>query len=132
MHTTFGNSIFFVTDNIGKKHLRIEYCPTDDMIADFFTKPLQGTKFRRFRALILNLSDDIAATARKECVETSAEANASYTSEGTTAKNVYVVPGRLDDEPESATSWVDVVRGRSKTTNGKQGGAKLTLFTKRK
>jgi hypothetical protein len=34
---------FFVTNNIGKKHLHIEYCPTDDVVADFFTKPLQGT-----------------------------------------------------------------------------------------
>jgi hypothetical protein len=27
------------------------------MVADFFAKPLQGTQFRRFRKLILNLSD---------------------------------------------------------------------------
>ena len=26
-----------------------------DMVADFFTKPLQGNLFRKFRALILNL-----------------------------------------------------------------------------
>jgi hypothetical protein len=59
---------FFVTDNVAKTHLRIEYCPTDDMIADFFTKPLQGTKFRRFRAMILNLPGaDAVVPTRKEC-----------------------------------------------------------------
>ena len=122
---------FFVTDNIGKKHLRIEYCPTDDMIADFFTKPLQGTKFRRFRALILNLSNDIVVSSRKECVETDAEAKACGTSASTIAKEAYVVPGRLDDETESTTSWVDVVRNRSKPVNGKQSGSRLTLFINR-
>jgi hypothetical protein len=30
---------FFVTNNSHKKYLRVEYCPTDDMIGDFFTKP---------------------------------------------------------------------------------------------
>ena len=125
---------FFVTDNIGKKHLRIEYCPTDDMVADFFTKPLQGTKFRRFRAMILNLTDDFVDSARKECVETTVEATATAkcTTRDTTAKTGYVVPGRLDDEVESTASWVDVVRGRSKAVNGKQGSDKLSLFTNRK
>jgi hypothetical protein len=36
---------FFVTNNVAKKNLRIEYCPTDDMFGDFFTKPLNGSKF---------------------------------------------------------------------------------------
>jgi len=33
--------------------LRIEYCPTESMLADFFTKPKQGTLFRLFRDVIL-------------------------------------------------------------------------------
>ena len=32
---------YFVTDNIGRKRVSIEYCPTQDMLGDFFTKPLQ-------------------------------------------------------------------------------------------
>jgi hypothetical protein len=35
----------------------IEYCPTGDMIADFFTKPLQGSLFRKFRNLIMGVSE---------------------------------------------------------------------------
>jgi hypothetical protein len=46
---------FFVTDRIQSKELTVEYCPTGDMLADMFTKPLQGNQFRRFRAAILNL-----------------------------------------------------------------------------
>ena len=35
---------FFITNQIKKGDLHIEYCPTDNMVADFFTKPLQGKK----------------------------------------------------------------------------------------
>ena len=34
---------FFVTDRIQAGDLHVEYCPTDEMVADFFTKPLQGS-----------------------------------------------------------------------------------------
>ena len=48
---------FFITDRIEKKEVSVEYCPTEDMIGDFFTKPLQGSLFRKFRALILNTGE---------------------------------------------------------------------------
>ena len=32
---------FFVKDRIEKKEIRVEYCPSLMMLADFFTKPLQ-------------------------------------------------------------------------------------------
>ena len=28
-------------------------CPTDEMIGDFMTKPLQGSKFMKFRKIIM-------------------------------------------------------------------------------
>ena len=46
---------FFIKDCIARGELEIKYCPTDEMIADFMTKPLQGTKFVKFRKLIMNL-----------------------------------------------------------------------------
>jgi len=46
---------FFVTDRVQAKQLTIEYCPTGDMWADVFTKPLQGAAFAKFRSLILNI-----------------------------------------------------------------------------
>ena len=44
---------FFLTDQVEKKTLTIEYCPKDDMFADYMTKPLRGDKFRKFRAQIM-------------------------------------------------------------------------------
>ncbi|MGK3762376.1 MAG: hypothetical protein ACI8RD_014694, partial [Bacillariaceae sp.] len=40
---------FFATDKIEKKELKLIYCPTEKMIADYSTKPLQGAKFVEFR-----------------------------------------------------------------------------------
>ena len=48
---------FFITDRVKKGEVSIEYCPTDDMIADYFTKPLQGSKFRKFRNTILGIDE---------------------------------------------------------------------------
>jgi hypothetical protein len=62
---------FFVTDRIKNGELRIEYCPTADMVADFFTKPLQGSLFRKLRAIILNIPGralNADASASQECV----------------------------------------------------------------
>ena len=44
---------FFITDRIAKGEVRVEWCPTKEMIADFMTKPLQGSVFRNFRDLIM-------------------------------------------------------------------------------
>jgi hypothetical protein len=48
---------FFVKDRMEKGEVEIAYLPTELMVADFFTKPLQGELFRRLRAEVLNLSD---------------------------------------------------------------------------
>ena len=44
---------FFLTDQIAKGNLIVEYCPTEEMIADYFSKPLQGHLFRKFCKAIM-------------------------------------------------------------------------------
>ena len=44
---------FLVTDHIEKGDLTVKYCPTDKMLVDFYTKPLQGKKFSDFRKEIM-------------------------------------------------------------------------------
>jgi hypothetical protein len=44
---------FFIKDRVDSGEITIEHCPTDEMLADFFTKPLQGALFRKFKAVIL-------------------------------------------------------------------------------
>ena len=73
---------FFITDCVRQGLTSIEYCPTEQMHGDFFTKPLQGSLFRTHRAMILGLSststdgsmnietqDDVMDTDPQERVE---------------------------------------------------------------
>jgi len=48
---------YFITDRINNNELSVEYCPTEEMVGDFFTKPLQGKLFYKFRHLIMNLRE---------------------------------------------------------------------------
>lgn len=44
---------FFVADRVNKKEVEIQYCPTETMLADYFTKPLQGKLFHTLRNIIM-------------------------------------------------------------------------------
>ena len=44
---------FYVKDLIDKKQVRVMYCPTSLMLADFFTKALQGKLFHFFRNIVM-------------------------------------------------------------------------------
>lgn len=46
---------FFIKEQVDSKRVRIEHCPTAEMVADYFTKPLQGGPFRRLRDYIMNI-----------------------------------------------------------------------------
>jgi hypothetical protein len=46
---------FFVNDRVAAGDVKIRYCPMWVMIADYFTKPLQGSAFRQFRDQIMNV-----------------------------------------------------------------------------
>ncbi|MGI9568221.1 MAG: Ty1/Copia family ribonuclease HI, partial [Desulfobulbia bacterium] len=46
---------FYITDLLNRNELSHEYCPTDEMIGDYLTKPLTGPKFHAFRSKLMNL-----------------------------------------------------------------------------
>lgn len=48
---------FFVTDKVKDNEMKILYCPTKEMMADFYTKPLQGSLFKTHRNAILGITD---------------------------------------------------------------------------
>ncbi len=47
---------FFITDRVNMKEIEIKWCPTKDMVANFMTKPLQGSHFRRLHDLIMGMT----------------------------------------------------------------------------
>ena len=63
---------YFFTNRVKCGDIWIKYCPTADMVADFFTKPLQCLLFRKLCAIILNipghaLTTDAAASQPGVC-----------------------------------------------------------------
>ena len=44
---------FFVKDRVKMDRIDIVHCPTEEMLADFFTKPLQGQLFEKFKKVLM-------------------------------------------------------------------------------
>jgi hypothetical protein len=44
---------FFMKDRIKSENIEIVYCPTEQMLADFFMKPLQGSLFEKFHQVLM-------------------------------------------------------------------------------
>jgi len=44
---------FYITDLIKQGEVTIKHCPTDEMIADYMSKPVTGAKFKQFRKYIM-------------------------------------------------------------------------------
>ena len=44
---------FYVTEQIKKKAIHVTHCPTEEMVSDFFMKPLQGSLFIKMRNYIM-------------------------------------------------------------------------------
>ena len=47
---------FFIKDVLKREGIELLHCPTERMIADYYTKPLQGALFRKFRDILMGLA----------------------------------------------------------------------------
>ena len=94
------NRYFWIKDRLESEGITVDYCPTEKMVADFFTKPLQGGLFRKYRDIILGdkhistLHDTEEDSPPQERVRSNARSNASV--------------GVGDSH--STVTWADVVR----------------------
>ena len=50
---------YFIKNRVETGDMVIKNFPTEKMLGDHFTKPLQGALFRKFRAEIMNIPDDL-------------------------------------------------------------------------
>ena len=87
---------FFITDQVEKGNIQIKHCPTNLMIGDFFTKPLQGKKFEFFRDLILgkksvSMLESIDRSVLNIVAETDKEQTACSGNHETTTTSLFVV-----------------------------------------
>ena len=58
-----------MTDRIKDKEIKIIYCPTKEILADFFTKLLQGVLFIQLRNAILGLRQEDMPAYRAQYAE---------------------------------------------------------------
>jgi hypothetical protein len=47
---------YFIKERITNGEISLEYKPTEEMLADLLTKPLQGEKFKKLRSQLCNLN----------------------------------------------------------------------------
>ena len=47
------NRYFFITYYIEANEIKVEYLPKGDMVADMFTKPLDGALLSKFKGLLM-------------------------------------------------------------------------------
>ena len=45
--------VLFIKDVLKRENIELKHCPTENMVADFYTKPLVGKKFTFFRDYIM-------------------------------------------------------------------------------
>ena len=95
---------FFIKDVLRRENINLQYCPTEDMIADFYTKPLQGSLFRKMRDFIMGHSDSLNA----ERVE-----NNAFSQNNESRKEILDVTHDSVPEPtDNKISYADVVKGK--------------------
>jgi hypothetical protein len=63
---------YFVMDRIKKGDLSLEWCPTEDMTSDFWTKPNQGSTFTKFRDRLMGVVEAKGPAPRQPKVSKSA------------------------------------------------------------
>jgi hypothetical protein len=50
---------FYVKDLIDRGIVKLSHCVSDEMLGDFFTKPVQGKRFQILRDILLNIDSTV-------------------------------------------------------------------------
>ena len=69
---------YLITDRIMDLEASVEFCPTLDMIGDYLTKAMQGSKFRRFSNIILGIHEDDIPSYNMSGIELIEEKKINY------------------------------------------------------
>jgi hypothetical protein len=110
---------FFITDRIAKKEVAVQYCPTKQMVADYFTKPLQGALFYKFRDQILGLAPmESIHVVQRSVLESNLPSmgNKKSPKRGSPRKATGIINGPKDDARKrlkvapSQRTWAEVAR----------------------
>ncbi|KAI2506453.1 Reverse transcriptase (RNA-dependent DNA polymerase) [Fragilaria crotonensis] len=109
---------FWMKDRIKSEGIEVRHCPTLQMVGDFFTKPLQGALFKKFRDVIMGdkhmntlaIERPMPAEERVGSTGQPDDGTSEYTSNQTSNDaTMTVVQATLP-------SWADIVKGASSAT----------------
>ena len=108
------NRYFWIKDRLESEQIKVEYCPTEKMLADFFTKPLQGNLFRKFRDVVLgykHISSLYSESEQTLAQERVGKGEKDILRENINRPNDGTSDGTSDGRKKKVT-WVDVVNGK--------------------
>ena len=105
------NRYFWIKDRLSSEGIEVKYCPTKKMLADFFTKPLQGNLFRTFRDVVLGYKHISSLQDIPEQVSAQERVGKGETkyARGAHQERANDVASRED---QKRVSWSDVVKGK--------------------
>ena len=105
---------YFITDRIKKGDMRVMHCPTDMLVGDFYTKPLQGKQFRIFQNIILNLDKpEVDNYVRAKTMESQHPGKVSGS--GIKKSMTKPIPQECVGHQIGKTSYKDVLMGQKPT-----------------
>jgi hypothetical protein len=91
---------FFIKDRVESGDVKIEHCPTGEMLADYFTKPLQGSLFLRMRDQIMNIDSNNKYHSNRRSVLRTKDDPDDVTGGG----------GVQAAQASKAVTWADIVK----------------------
>ena len=131
------NRYFWIKDRLKNEEIQVIYCPTAKMVADFFTKPLQGNLFRKLRDIILGykhiselytedeespVEERVRNGDKEEFTEEKTEKEKTVTTEDSpvvTSTDSTSVGKQGNSEHEKVILWKDIVIGKTKQKSEK-------------
>ena len=94
--------------------MEIEFCPTQDMIADFYTKPLQGKSYYKMRQYIMGhdtmLVEERVSGSNEMATEHSTKVTGSRNKNRTSKDHIYKVSNNFNYRSDQSR-WI-VIEGK--------------------
>ena len=120
---------FWIKDRVKQEHISIRHCPTAVMLGDFFTKPLQGNLFVRFRDVILGYKhvDTLTSTTTTIIPPEERVGNHDRNDSATVKENNGTTVMTTTFEKNGVT-WADIVK-KGKQVNGKSQSVVSSSFS---
>ena len=98
---------FFIKDVLKREGIELIHCPTERMIADYYTKPLQGSLFKKMRDILMGLAPFPEEERVGVQKKVRSEAKSSGNGDGPVSRNLSTM-----GKNKNGVTYADVVRGK--------------------